>query len=221
MKKSRLPLRKKDPLVEKFHFFFIWLVRITLLITLGVAALELNLQTLVIILVAIFLTFLPALIERRYNIDIPIEFEIGIVILVFGSIFLGEIEGYYARFWWWDIMLHTLTGLMVGLVGFLILFVLYKRKRLEAAPITIALFSFSLAAAVGSVWEIFEFAMDQFFGLNMQKSGLLDTMADIIVNNIGAMIAGTAAFVYLRFGEAPLVSRMIHRFKKENPKIAN
>ena len=101
------------------------------------------------------------------------------------------------------------------------MFVIYKRKRLRAAPIVIALFSFSLAAAVGGVWEIFEFSMDQFFGLNMQKSGLLDTMADLIVNDIGAFIASTIAYIYLKFGEFPLFSHMIARFKQENPFVTD
>ena len=36
------------------------------------------------------------------------------------------------------------------------------------------------AITIGALWEVFEFGMDQLFGLNMQKSGLLDTMGDLI-----------------------------------------
>jgi hypothetical protein len=50
-------------------------------------------------------------------------------------------------------------------------------------------------------WEIFEFSMDQIFGLNMQKpmlgdpSGLTDTMWDMIVNLIGAAIVSLSGWV--------------------------
>ena len=220
MKKSiKPPLGKKDPLLEKFHFFFIWFVRITLLIALFRALISENWYVFGIVLFALLLTFFAFIIEKRYKIDIPIEFEIGIVLLIYGSIFLGELRGYYTTFWWWDIVLHTLTGVIVGLVGFLVLLMLYRRKRVIAAPFSIALFSFSLAAAIGGIWEIFEFGMDQLFGLNMQKSGLMDTMFDIIVNDVGAFLSSLLGYFYLKGGEVPILSRIIRRFKKENPSI--
>ena len=37
------------------------------------------------------------------------------------------------------------------------------------------LLSFCTAMTVGAMWEVFEYGMDQGFGLNMQKSGLDDT----------------------------------------------
>ncbi len=220
MKKSfRLPLKKKDPFLEKFHFFFIWFVRITLLIALYRSIISENWHVLEIVLLALMLTFLALFFERRYKIDIPIEFEISMVLLIYGSIFLGEIKGYYSTFWWWDLVLHTLTGIIVGLVGFLILLTLYKRKRIIAAPASIAVLSFSIAAAIGGVWEILEFSMDQLFGFNMQKSGLVDTMWDIIVNNIGALLAALVGYLYLKRGETPIISRIVKRFKKENPRL--
>ncbi len=221
MKKTIVPpLRKNDPFLEKFHFFFTWFVRLTLLAAIYRSLLLGNWHVLGVALSALALTFLALFIERYYKIDIPIEFEIGIVFLLYGSIFLGELKGYYATFWWWDLALHTLTGIIVGAIGFLALLILYRRKRITAAPISIAIFSFSLAAAVGGLWEIFEFGMDQFFGLNMQKSGLVDTMGDLIVNNFGALVASLTGYIYLKSGQAPIISRIIHRFKRENPHIA-
>lgn len=220
MKKSiRPPLGRKDPFLEKIHFFFIWFVRITLLVALYRSLASQDWQTLGIVFFTLILTFFVLVIERRYKIDIPIEVEIGILILVYGSIFLGEINGYYAAYWWWDLMLHTLTGIITGLMGFLILLALYRKKHIIAAPSSIAIFSFSLAAAVGGIWEIFEFGMDQIFGLNMQKSGLVDTMGDLIVNNLGALLSALLGYFYLKSGQAPIMKRIIERFGKENPHI--
>ena len=213
------PLAKKDPMLEKFHFFFIWFVRITLLIAFYRSVLSLNWYVLGMTLFALLLTFLAFFIERRYNIDIPIEFEIGLVILIYGSVFLGELNGYYTAFWWWDLVLHTLTGVVVGLVGFLVLLVLYRNKNIVAAPGSIALFSFSLAAAIGGLWEIFEFGMDQIFGLHMQKSGLMDTMGDIIVNNAGALFSSLVGYFYLKSGQKLFLEKIIRRLKKENPRM--
>jgi hypothetical protein len=48
--------------------------------------------------------------------------------------------------------------------------------------------------AVGTFWAIFEFAVDQVFGSNIQKpmlgdpSGLTDTMWGMIVDALGALV---------------------------------
>ena len=60
------------------------------------------------------------------------------------------------------------------------------------------LLAFAIAVTVGAMWEIFEFLMDLWFGLNMQKSGLTDTMGDLIVDVIGAGIASWIGYAYLR-----------------------
>ena len=58
MKKSiRPPLRRKDLILEKFHFFFIWFVRITLLIAFYRSVFTLNWYVLGMTLFALLLTF--------------------------------------------------------------------------------------------------------------------------------------------------------------------
>ncbi|MFH1270075.1 MAG: hypothetical protein ABII03_00385 [Nanoarchaeota archaeon] len=165
------------------------------------------------------ITFLPKLFEKKYKINIPIEFEILVLVFVFASLFLGEVKDYYLRYWWWDVVLHVGSGVALGFVGFIVLYVLYKGDKINAKPFTIAFFSFCFAMALGAVWEIFEFAMDQFFGLSMQKSGLIDTMWDLIVDGIGAVFASAIGYLYLKRGEVFFVDKIINRFVKENPAL--
>jgi hypothetical protein len=40
--------------------------------------------------------------------------------------------------------------------------------------------------------------MDQIFGLSMQKSGLVDTMTDLIVDCVGAFIGAASGFFWLK-----------------------
>ncbi len=39
--------------------------------------------------------------------------------------------------------------------------------------------------------------MDLTFGLNMQKSGLNDTMGDLIINGLGGALASLTGYLYL------------------------
>ena len=152
---------------------------------------------------------------------------------IYASVFLGEVKGYYTRFWWWDSVLHAFSGLGLGFVGFLILYVLYKTGKFKANPKLIVLFSFCFALALGALWEIFEFGMDSFFGLDMQRSrnletiygycdtrlGVLDTMWDLILDALGALIASIAGYFYIIKGEVPIIDNLVKKFEKKNPDL--
>jgi hypothetical protein len=145
----------------------------------------------------LFATFLPAIMGRNVRLHLPLEFHFFIVLFAFATLFLGEVAGFYERLWWWDLALHSVSAVGFGIVGFVILYTLYDSKRFVAQPFVGALFTFTFAIAIGALWEIFEFTMDSLFGLNMQKSGLRDTMSDLIVDSIGAFVSATVAYLYI------------------------
>lgn len=169
----------------------------------------------------IILTVLPTLLGRRFNVFIPPEFEMVSVGFIFLSLFLGEVRSYYQRFWWWDAVLHTGSGFLLGIFGFLLVYVLNQEKniQLHMRPAFVALFSFVFAVAIGAVWEIFEFSMDNAFGLNMQKSGLRDTMWDLIVDTVGAFVVSTGGYIYMKRGMKSFVERWIMTFIDTNPHL--
>jgi hypothetical protein len=91
---------------------------------------------------------------------------------------------------------------------------------MHLSPGFIALFAFMFAQGIGSLWEIFEFAMDSFFGLNMQKSGIVDTMWDLIVNGVSALTVSLLGYGYLQAaGDDSFLERVIRRFIAANPRI--
>jgi len=168
---------------------------------------------------AFILTFAPKLVEKKYKIEIPLDFEIVIILFIFASLFLGEIHNFYLRFWWWDTLLHTVSAFAFACVGFVILLLLFKTNKIVSQPVWIVIFSFCFAVTIGVLWEIFEFFMDQTFSFNMQKTGLLDTMLDLISNSIGALAASLAGYAYLKSGQHSLTARLINSLITSNPKI--
>jgi uncharacterized membrane protein YjdF len=167
----------------------------------------------------------PIVFRKKLEMDIPAELHLMAVIFIFASFYLGEVQDFYYRFWWWDIALHTTAGLLMGILGFLLVYVLNESKRVELhmTPFFIAFFAFTFALAVGSVWEIFEFAMDRIFGASMQKpmlgdsSGLTDTMWDLIVNALGAAFISAIGWWYLKHGKTFFVKVWIRKFIEKNP----
>lgn len=195
------------------------LIRLTLVFAILGSAVNFRWSLLFGSSVILVLTFVPFFFEKRYDIQLPIEFESIIILFIYASLFLGEVHSYYTTFWWWDIFLHTGSGIALGFAGFLIMYTLQKSGKIEAHPIWIAIFAFSFGVAFGAVWEIFEFSMDQIFGYNMQNSGLVDTMWDLIVDSIGALIVCVSGYFYLKGDKVPVFTNLITNYEKENQSI--
>jgi len=214
--------------VQGLHRRFSIVLKLILLAEAMVAAWSQQWLTVGVISGILAITFIPLLLARRFRVYIPPEFEVLAIIFVFASLFLGEVHGYYTRFWWWDLVLHTSSGLLMGILGFLLVHVLNETEdiNLHMTPGFVAVFAFMFAVGVGALWEIFEFAMDRLFGMNMQKamlddpSGLTDTMWDMIVNTLGALVIAVLGYGYLKTaGNRSFLERWIQAFIRANPAL--
>ncbi len=162
-----------------------------------------------IALITITLTLIPIVSSRWTGVRLPAGFIAAVTIFITATVFLGEAFDFYERLSWWDIAAHSGSAVGFGMVGTVLVVVLVRGDKLALAPGLGALFAFTFAMAIGALWEVFEFAMDQLFGLNMQKSGLVDTMSDLIVDAIGAAIGATAGYYYLRGWTEGRLSRAV------------
>ena len=171
------------------------------------------------------LTISPVLF--RLPVEIPSEIQIVAVLFIFATLFLGEVRDYYERFWWWDAVLHTTSGLLLGMIGFMFVYMLNEDRHvdLHMRPSFVALFAFFFAVAIGAVWEIFEFAMDRWFGTTMQPatpgdpSGLTDTIHDLIVDTLGAAAVAIGGWRYLARARTSYVDNWAKRFIERNPQL--
>lgn len=182
------------------------------LVALGVGLWELAF----VALLTLGLCIAPLALASWYSVEVPVPFLVATTLFISGSIFMGEAFDFYERVWWWDLALHGSSAVGFGLIGFLFIFMLFEGDRFAAPPVAIAFLSFCLAVTVGSVWEVFEYAMDSVFDLNMQKSGLDDTMGDLIVNSLGALIGAVSGFFYLKGREKRLFAPLIGQFVNAN-----
>ncbi len=197
-------------------------MKLILALGVGLLVLQGRYQAAMEVAIILCITFLPVILGNRFQVKIPHEFESLAVIFVYMSLFLGEVQGYYVRFWWWDIVLHTGSGFLLGVLGFLLVYVLNEKEDIELnlEPKFIAFFAFLFAMGMGAIWEIFEFAMDQLFGMNMQKSGLEDTMWDLIVDGIGALVISVLGWGFLKTSARDsFLERWIDSFVEKNPHL--
>lgn len=232
-------MKKRDTTAEKIEpimrYFFIVLAIGAIIFNFINAQWEIFLSAVLTLL----LLLLPTLFARRSKISIPAPFQIIILLFIFASMYLGEVHQYFRRFVWWDSMLHSISAIILGYIGFLLVYALNKDKNIhiKLSPFFIALFTFCFAMTVGVLWEIFEFLVDGIFGADMQKArnlevmygyfdtrlGLLDTMRDLIVNTIGALIVSVIGYYYSKkkMVKDNAFWRLKDQFIKENPDLFN
>lgn len=169
----------------------------------------------------------PLFFADRVPVKIPTEFQVLAVVFIFGALFLGEIRQFYERVWWWDMALHASSGLLLGILGFMLVYVLNENRRVDIfmRPRFVAFFAFLFGVSIGAIWEIFEFGMDQVFGLNLQKpmgedpSGLADTMWDLILDTLGALVISLYGWWHIRRPEDSFLEAWIRKFIDSNPRL--
>lgn len=201
-------------------WWILWFLRLDIVIVILWALLVGHWEFFFINILALALTFMPTTIEKRYNVTLPIEYHVVMVVFIYMAVFLGETFDAYERFFWWDALLHTASGVVLAFAAYLVLFTLHVREKLIASPFVIAVFTFSFAMALGGVWEIFEFIVDSVFGTNMQKNGLSDTMWDLVVDGLGALFVSVSAYLTFKNNDTDgWLSRLAGRFLKSNPHV--
>lgn len=165
------------------------------------------------------LSLVPVVIARWTDIKVPPGFIAAVVVFVGGTLFLGEVFDFYERFWWWDIAMHGGSAIGFGLIGFVLVFMMFQGDRFAAPHFAIVFFAFCFATTIGVLWEVFEFWMDQTFGLNMQKSGLYDTMGDLMVDMVGAGLGAASGYAYLKGLQYGGLTGIIDEFVRRNPRF--
>jgi len=181
-------------------------------------------------LAGIVVIHVPMIFSRRFEIELPTGLYVMYILFLYSAIFLGEVRSYYYKVPYWDSILHAFSSMMTGFLGFMLVALLNRSEhtRLSLSPFFVAMFAFCFATTVGAVWEVYEFVGDLVLDTNMQKfitadgtvligqAALSDTMKDIIIDAIGALLASAAGYFSLRNGKG-WASDLIVTYSQKHP----
>ncbi|OHA31925.1 MAG: hypothetical protein A3H57_00520 [Candidatus Taylorbacteria bacterium RIFCSPLOWO2_02_FULL_43_11] len=102
----------------------------------------------------------------------------------------GIFFGFYAMFWWWDIVAHFLGGAFLGLLFVWLFF--YSGYFGWAKSLLIGkrhvLISVFFAIITACLWEIYEYLLGPFFSYG---NYVYDTTKDIFMGTAGAFVSST------------------------------
>ena len=166
------------------------LLRCLVILTLIAQVFNGNYEHVYTCVLVLILFAIPSIVECRLRIDLPDTLEIIILLFIFSAEILGEIQEYYVLFPFWDDMLHTLNGFLFAAVGFSMVDILNRNKRvsLQMSPFYMAVMAFCFSMTIGVLWEFFEWAMDAFFSIDMQKDTIVHTINSVSLHPEGRNI---------------------------------
>ena len=120
-------------------------------------------------------------------------FILILIIAIFNK--LALVNFLYWRFWWFDIMMHFLGGLWIGLVSLWTYYFSGFFKNLNQKYSFIFLLSIISVCVIGIGWEIFEILIDPEY---FQEGYISDTILDLIMDVIGGIISSVIIITYLK-----------------------
>ena len=146
-----------------------------------------NFENVFLCVLTLILFLLPTIPEKSLQIDLPNALEIIILLFIFAAEILGEIRAFYTTFAYWDTMLHTINGFLCAAIGFSLVDMCNRHKRvsLSLSPVYMAIVAFCFSMTIGVLWEFFECTMDQFFLLDMQKDTVVNVISSVNLDPTG------------------------------------
>src|SRR6056297_3356526 len=164
--------------------------------------------------IAFAVTFLPAILERDY--DIPMD--AGLTLWITAAVFLhalGTIGPYRdPTLWWWDHMTHALASSLVAAIGYATTRALDEHTDdIYLPPRFTFVFILMFVIAFGVVWEVIEFGVGglaTILGSDkiLTQFGLEDTMKDLLFDTVGGVLVAIWGTAYLSDVVGALTDRL-------------
>lgn len=159
------------------------------------------------------LSILPVIL-RKFKVNVSDLVELVYLVFVICASLLGSVLHLYGIIYWYDSLVHYISGMLTALLGFILLIDFKKfDKKSYAFNITYIIF---VALAVAALWEIFEFSADSILGGDAQKvleTGVMDTMKDIICALLGSILVSVCYLYEYVNNKKLLITNFINGLK--------
>jgi len=168
---------------------------------------------------AFLLAMSPLFIKRSYHISLPWIMELLIVVAFSFHVWGGVLHLYSLVYY--DKIAHFSVSAIVAFFALTIIYLLdVYWEGLHMDIFMVGFFISIFTIAMGTIWEIVEFASDQIFshGIPVAQISLQDTMTDLIADSLAGIIVGVTGALSIRRGE---MKDIIHPLDREMEKISN
>ena len=167
--------------------FVYFILRLMVIFVMIIQFFHKNYNNVFVCVLTLVMFLIPVFVDRRLNIKLPNLLEIIILLFIFAAEILGEINSFYTKIPYWDTMLHTVNGFLMGAIGLTMIDILNQSPKIHfsMSPAFVGFVSFCFSMTVGVLWEFFEYTMDIFFLTDMQKDWIVDVISSVKLNSEG------------------------------------
>ncbi len=151
--------------------------------------------------IALIVTFIPAILERDYELTLNPWLGLWITTAVFLHS-LGS-AGLYGQIGWWDHLTHATSASLVGGIGYTVARAVdIHHEEIHIPNRHAFIFILIVVLAFGVVWELFEYGLDILatttdITMPLSQHGLDDSVRDLMFNSLGAIVIATFGQVHL------------------------
>ncbi|MFD1513859.1 hypothetical protein [Halomarina rubra] len=168
------------------------LLQLAIALLLVVGVVTANLGIVVNAVVALAVTFLPAVLDRDYSLNLNPKLTLWLTLAVF--LHTVGMTGLYRDVWWWDHVTHTLSASVVAATGYAAVSALDEYS--DAVRFTdefLFVFILLFTVGLGVFWEVLEFVARELADVVgadpvLVQYGLADTVVDLVFDMVGAVL---------------------------------
>lgn len=137
---------------------------------------------------------------HKNRVDFPNKLEIFLLFLVYLNLLFEQSSFIENAIFWAKITFYMIFSVVIGIIGFMVIYVLNKEKKVlfNLDPEFIALFSLCFSISIGVFWQVFRFLFDYILGISIQNFNAYDALGFISVHSAGAIIVSLTGYFYLK-----------------------
>lgn len=156
----------------------------------------------------IILIFIPQIVTS-YEIKIPSEFEWILMIFAIITLFLGNTGG---------VITPIIFGIAIGMIGFMILSILYSSSQIKKNYFLILMFSFNFAVALGFAIELAKYYLKLLLHQTLSADLYAYSMQTMTFVVLGALISSLIGYAYMRY-HVKILGNLVSKVTESNPKL--
>jgi len=202
-----------EPLIrisDNKRIIVLWILRFFLLISFLIEISYQRWSILYMNVLVIGVSFLPSFLKRILSISLPFRFEfLFLSFLVFSVVIEKVLTG---------ILIELILGMFYGVVGFIIMYIIYMNSKIKINYSLIMLFSFTFSVAIGAIWEVFRYILIVYIE-GFGEMNVYDTAIGLILTITGASIISIVIYIYTRFFKGNFFLNLADDVARANPNL--
>ena len=200
----------KSPQDIKRYVLF-WIIRLFLAISIVMEVQSGRWPIFSLNIFVFLLTFLPSGIRKIFSISLPLAFELLFLLSLLATVFFEKLLT--------GSLVQIILGMFFGIIGFLLMYILYYNSRLKSSYSLIALFSFCFSVSVGALWEVFKYLLVTLAEMSLGDFDIDYAPRGLIFTMIGATIVSVSGYLYVKYGKGEAFRKVLSAFVRRNPKL--